>query len=381
MPSLDRAALEAVLAPLERATPLPSWAYVDAAIFDLEREAIWARAFRCVAREDDVAPPGAFLRAPLTSAGVLVVRGPDLACRGFHDVCPHRGAPVALGDMGRASALRCPYHGWRFDLAGRLVDEGAAPLPERCARADFGLAPVRVDALHGLLFATLDAGAPPIERALAGAPERLARTSPRHTRLARRVTYDVAANWKLVVENFQESCHFPGVHPALEALTPTRRAGSILGDGAWLAGTMELDGDAETVSTTGRLDGRPLLVGTTEADRRTVLDALAFPSLLVSVQPDYLLTYLIAPIDVARTRVTADLALHPAALRPGEPCPPSLAEFWDKVNAEDRAIVERQQLGHASGAYVPRAFSTVEDGVHAFQGRVARALLDAEARA
>ncbi len=376
-PPIDRAALEAVLLPLDRATPLPARAYVDPGVFAVELDRIWDRSWRCVGREDDVIAPGAWLRAPLTQAGVLVVRGEDLAIRAFHDVCPHRGAPLAVGDAGRATSLRCPYHGWQFDLAGRLRGEGAAPLCAGRSRADFALAPVRVEAAHGLLFACLSADAPPIEAAIAGVPARIVRTSPRHTRLARRVEYVVAANWKLVVANFQESCHFPGVHPALEAITPTSRASSCLGDGAWLGGTMELEDGAETVSTTARLDGRPRLVGTSDEDRRTIFDALLFPGLLISVQPDYLLTYRLDPVDVARTRVVADLALHPAALRPGEPCPAAIADFWDRANAEDRAIVERQQLGVASGAFVPRAYSAVEDGVHAFEQRVARALIEA----
>ena len=179
--------------------------------------------------------------------------------------------------------------------------------------------------------------------------------------------WEVAANWKLLVENFQESHHFPLVHPGLEALTPFAASRSVVTDGPWQGGVMALREGVESVSQSGRLNGRPLIAGA------EVCDALVAPALLTSLQPDYLLTYRLMPLAVDRTRVVGEIALHPAALVPGD-LHADLTEFWDRTNAEDRDICERQQRGLASRAASPRCYAPSEDGVVAFDRWVARGL-------
>lgn len=200
--------------------------------------------------------------------------------------------------------------------------------------------------------------------------QRLSGPSLRHLRLGRRAGYAVAANWKLLVENFQESHHFPGVHPGLERLTPSSRADSRLGDGPWLGGTMDIVGGAETVSLDGLLHGRPTLAGTRAEDRLQVFDAFLFPALLWSVQPDYLLTYRLTPLSPGETHVVADIHFHPAAFSADFDASEVFA-FWDRVNEEDRSICERQQRALRSRGHPPGRYTSVEDGVHAFDRLVA----------
>ena len=125
----------------------------------------------------------------------------------------------------------------------------------------------------------------------------------------------VRANWKVLVGNFQESHHFPSVHPGLEKRTPWATSSSLIRSEAWLGGTMELAPDCETVSLSGRRNGRPFVAA--EADRRRVRDALVFPLWLTSLQPDYLLTYRLAPLAVDRTLVVAEIHVHPGAQAKG----------------------------------------------------------------
>lgn len=353
---LSSADLHAVLAPLDSARPLPARAYWDEDVFAFDQAEIFGRSWLCVGREDELSRPGEWLLAPLTPAGVLVVRGADLELRAFHNVCRHRAATLVDGACGRLDHLECPYHGWTYELSG---------------------------ALFGFLFVTLDPGAPALESALGGAPPWLSRPELRSLRRGRRVEYEVAANWKLCVENFQESHHFPRVHPGLERLTPCDDAvswdmggtgGKGGAGGPWLGGIMELAPGAETVSTSAARRARPLVVP--EAERRRVRDAMLFPGLLTSLQPDYLLTYRLTPRAPDRTLVVADTYFHPAAFVPGF-APDDVFAFWDAVNREDRAICERQQRGIRAPGYAPSAYAMVEDGVHAFDGMVARRYLSA----
>ncbi|WP_437931419.1 aromatic ring-hydroxylating dioxygenase subunit alpha [Sorangium sp. So ce291] len=378
---LSSADLRAVLAPLDSARPLPARAYWDEDVFAFDQAEIFGRSWLCVGREDELSRPGEWLLAPLTPAGVLVVRGADLELRAFHNVCRHRAATLVDGACGRLDHLECPYHGWTYELSGAL--RAAPHAPPGFDRGAHGLLRARAGALFGFLFVTLDPGAPALESALGDAPPWLSRPELRSLRRGRRVEYEVAANWKLCVENFQESHHFPRVHPGLERLTPCDEAvswgvGGTGGKGGaagpWLGGIMDLAPGAETVSTSAARGARPLVVP--EAERRRVRDAMLFPGLLTSLQPDYLLTYRLTPRAPDRTLVVADTHFHPAAFVPGF-APGDVFAFWDAVNREDRAICERQQRGIRAPGYAPSAYAMVEDGVHAFDGMVARRYLSA----
>lgn len=365
MPPLPllRGDLEATLAPYAEARPLPPHVCWDDEVFAFDRDEIFGRAWLSAGHESEIAEPGSFLVAPVTPEGVVITRAGDGVVRAFYNVCRHRGATLVDAPCGRAEALACPYHQWVYGLDGRLR---SAP----GARDTADLVPVRVASWSGFLFVNLDPDAADLDDAIAGAPPWLASLPP--LRLAGRAVHEVRANWKLCVENFQESHHFPLVHPGLEALTPMERATSVIGDGPWLGGVMEIIGGAETVSASGRRHGRPFLVP--EDARRRVLDAHLFPGLLTSLQPDYFLTYRLHPIAPDRTRIVADTWVAPD-------CPAGavadVLSFWERVNAEDRAICERQQLGVRSRGFAPVGYARVEDGVHAFDRLVARRYVEA----
>jgi Rieske 2Fe-2S family protein len=315
----------------------------------------------------------------------------DLTLRGFHNVCQHRGACLVEPGARRAARLVCPYHGWTYELDGRLRSTPAVSRPPEAApgaRDSTGgmatgaprgtvapgawdLAAAAVADVAGLIFAC--AGEPwgPAEEAFAGLPEELARSPLRRLRLGRRVEHEARANWKLLAENFLESHHFPPVHPELERLTPTARAGTLAPRGAWFGGTMEIQEGHETVAPGGALAGRPLLGGAA----RVVRDYLLFPSCMLSVQPDYLLVYRLWPEAAALTRITSEIWFAPATAADPSFDPTPVFSFWDRVNAQDRAICERQQRGLASPGYRGGCYVAVEESCHRFAAMVARSYL------
>jgi Rieske 2Fe-2S family protein len=359
-----------VLAPFGEATSLPPAAYYDDAVFACEQARIFDRAWLCAGREEDVALPGQWVRAPVVPEGVLVVRGADLGLRAFYNVCRHRGAPLTSDPCGRSAELRCPYHGWTYELSGAL--KAAPNAASGIDRAAHALSELRVDVWQGFVFLALGGGAPPLAEALALAPPWLTEAPLSQARRARAVEYEVSANWKLLVENFQESDHFTQIHPSLERLTPNRAARSVLSQGGWLGGTMTFAEGVETVSRSGKRSGRPFLASPNY--RRQVSDAMLFPTLLTSLQPDYLLTYRLTPLAPTKTAVIAETFVHASAGAPDAAVDMGdVFAFWDVVNAEDRSICERQQVGVRSRSYRASRYSAVEDGVHAFDRRVALA--------
>lgn len=369
---MDQGELRAVLEPFERAHPLPRAAFVDPSSLDLEERAIFSSSWIPVAHEADLERPGDWVRAPLRGEHVIVVRGADLDLAALAAVCSHRGTLLCEGDAGHLPdlQLRCPYHRWSYATDGALLEApGAVP-----GDSVPGLVRLPLETRAGVVFVNLDADAPSLEESWAKGPPWLAPERFLALDRVKRTDHEVRANWKVLVGNFQESHHFPSVHPSLEGRTPWTRSSSLTEGGAWLGGVMELSPGFETVSESGRLHGRPFVAAT--EDRGRVLDALVFPLWLTSLQPDYLLTYRLAPLAVDRTAVTAEIHMHPGARAAGV----DLADvftFWERTNAEDRAICERQQRGLSARHGAPLRYATSEDGLHAFERLVAARYLRA----
>ena len=318
------------------------------------RETSFDHAWSCVGRVEDLGATGTWLRVPLTTAGVLVVRGEDGALRAFHAVCPHRGSTMPLGTHGCSQLLKCPYHGMTFQLDGASNQSEVGPL-----------SPVRVEVANGFVLVTSSSDAP----CEVGEMPPWLRELPKLRRV-RRVAYDVAANWQLVLENFQETLHFPHVHPELEEITPSARAetwapSAGAGSGPWMGGMMPIVDGAETVSMSRTRMGRPLI-----GDPRVVHDAMRFPNLMTSLQPDYLLTFVIFPKGESETHVIACTYFHEDA--PDDPeVVKDVTDFWDRVYLQDKEAVERQQVGLSSPGARPPTYTSVEEGAEAV-ARMAR---------
>ncbi|MBK6535945.1 MAG: Rieske 2Fe-2S domain-containing protein [Deltaproteobacteria bacterium] len=348
-------------------SPFPREAYTDPSRFARELDLLFRAHGFAAASADDLGRPGAWVRVPMPDDRLVVARDAGLSLHLLRDVCRHRGVALLEGDQGTLSSLQisCPYHSWRYDLAGSLLRAPGAP--DGLDHADHGLRAGHVAPLLTSLFAypTLPSSAPSL-------PPWLASLELASLRRARRLSWEVDANWKLLVENFQESHHFPTVHPGLEALTPWRDSHSLVEADGWLGGVMSLRDEVETVSTTGLLRGRRPIVPASL--RRLVHDAWIAPNLLTSLQPDYLLMYRLHPLAPGRTRVVGEVFVHRAT--PDDAGLDEVFAFWDRTNAEDRAVCERQQLGMAS-RWEGGVYATSEDGTRAFDRWVA-SRLDAE---
>jgi Rieske 2Fe-2S family protein len=353
--------------PLGEARGLPRAAYDDESVFEHER-ARWLRpAFHLVGREADWISPGTVRLETVLGQEIIVARAPDLRLRGFFNVCRHRGSALLDGHLTRAGTIDCPYHGQTYDLTGRAR---ATPSSARDGQAPClvppgeGLRPVRVATWGGFVFASLthDEHAPSLETTLSPIPSEVSTLGLRSLVRAHQSTWELAANWKLVVENFLESHHYPRVHPSLETLTPHARAETLSDAFPWNGGLTIIEPSAETVSLGGTRGGRAFLPGLAADERDRVRDYHVSPTLLISRQPDYLLTYRVEPLTVGRTKLTYDVLVHPANAGPHD----DVSAFWDRTNAEDARAIERQQRGISSWGYEPGRLAPVEDGLLRF---------------
>nr|MDQ3043959.1 hypothetical protein [Chloroflexota bacterium] len=185
-------------------------------------------------------------------------------------------------------------------------------------------------------------------------------------RRARQIDYDVRANWKIIIENYAECYHCPGVHPQLNQITPYNLGEWIPSMGPWAGSWMEVVGDYETLSTDGATHGRAFVSGTTATDHKRVYYFELWPNMLISLHPDYLMVHRVWPVEPGRTSITCEWFFAPEAMdQPGFD-PGDAVEFWDLTNRQDWEVCELQQKGTGSPAYTPGRYSAIESGVHSF---------------
>ena len=177
--------------------------------------------------------------------------------------------------------------------------------------------------------------------------------------------YDVEANWKVIVENYQECYHCSMIHPELCRVSPPTSGENIERDGNWVGGWMELREGAETMSLDGR-SGGVAMARLDEHELSTVMYVAVLPNLLISLHPDYVMTHLLVPITPDRTRITCSWAFPREVAEKPDFSPAYAVDFWDLTNRQDWAVCELQQLGTASDVYTPGRYSLMEDMVHAF---------------
>ena len=330
---LDHAA--AWLQPQPRATALalPADCYADPGLHAFERDAVFARGWQLVAHAAQVAQAGDHALAEIAGVPLLVVRGDDGVLRALHNVCRHRAGPLATCDGRGAQALTCRYHGWTYALDGRLR---GAPEMGRAAQFDpatIRLPQARVAEWQGLVFAALDQHAPPFAQLVEGINVRLAEAGHQLDtyRFDRRVTYDLACDWKVYVDNYLEGYHVPCVHPALDRLLDARSY------------TTQIAGWHSLQSSPIRpVADAPAVYGSGEA-----LYYFVYPNTMLNCLPGRLQTNRVLPLAVGRCRVEFDFFYAPAAAAQAE----ADARFSDEVQREDIGICEAVQRGLASGSY------------------------------
>ncbi|MEO8476187.1 MAG: RHO alpha subunit C-terminal catalytic domain-containing protein [Actinomycetota bacterium] len=168
--------------------------------------------------------------------------------------------------------------------------------------------------------------------------------------VAARHSYEIAANWKLLHENYQECYHCSEIHPELCRVTPPDSGYSYDMHGLFVGGPMDLYPDAETMSLDGRSHGVPLR-GLNDVQLREVGYFGVFPNLLISPHPDYVLTHRVEPLGPGRSYVECEWLFAPEALELDGFSPDYAVEFWDLTNREDWAACESLQRSAASRGY------------------------------
>ena len=360
-------------ADLHKATGLNPDCYAGEEFFALEQVRVFERAWVIVGTSPEVAEPGRLLVRRVGRRSILISRDNEGVLRGFYNTCRHRGTELAEADCDVAGTIRCPYHRWSYGLDGVLK---ATPrfddVPRQdFNRSDFSLLGVRVDTWGPLLFACLDAETPPLAEWLGDLPERMAGYGFESWRIQEEATVEIAANWKLISENFQEYYHLTWVHPELAKISRVKDHYRYQGPGMYCGQT--------TTPVTGTAGDAwlvlPVAEGLDESDATSGRHLAVYPNVIFSVLPNHVFVMRLEPIAPGLTRETCTFLL-PAST------PPVTADdmaatrdFWIDINNEDIDICQRGQRGLTYGHIEPGPLAPrFEQPLHRFHNMLADCL-------
>jgi Rieske 2Fe-2S family protein len=334
--------------------------YTSGPVFTAEQDQIFEKMWFCAARSGDLADPGQFKTVQVGRESVLVVRGRDGALRAFLNVCRHRGATICTEPSGAVKRnLQCPYHAWTYALDGKLVaapnlgslkDESGAGID----RYKYGLVPVALTEWLGYAWVCLADEPPSFADEVIGEvthrlgdPAAIDHYAIENLSVGHRVVYDVAANWKLIVENFMECYHCATIHPELTEVLPEFAKGLAaqyyVGHGA------EFGSDVSGFTVDGSA-GFDTLPGVTEDQDRRYYAITVKPTVFVNLVPDHIIFHRMYPMAPDRTVVECDWLYTPEVVEQGRDVSRSV-ELFHRVNEQDFEACERTQPAMSSRAY------------------------------
>jgi Rieske 2Fe-2S family protein len=341
-------------------------AVTDPNIFDTETEKIFERNWICVGRTTDLDPNSNCLPVEIENHLLLVVRSSDGLLKCFHNICRHRGSRLvdehSCSKVG--SKIACPYHAWAYDRDGNLVSAPNMTETEGFDRNDFGLKEVACREWEGFIWINHQ-GSNDFEAFIGTLSELVKPWGIGELKTHATIEYVVAANWKLIFQNYSECYHCPSVHPALNRLTPYKDSTNDLESGPILGGPMKLAADAKTMSMDGVAVGQ-ILPGLDQEQSRTIAYYTISPTMFLSVHPDYVLVHRLERWAIDQTRVVCEFLFHPESMAtPGFSAQPAI-KFWDMTNRQDWRVCELAQMGMSSDGYEPGPYSNLESVVAAF---------------
>lgn len=349
---------------------LPRDAYVGAEWFERERDRVFESQWFSVGRGEEIPEPGDHLVCDVVGESVIVTRRRDAGLSAYVNLCRHRGsrlsdapgkpAQTRVGPSGTfKGSIQCPYHAWTYSLDGRLraapfLDEG-----DGLAKEDLPLHHVGVETWGGFIWVHLqpDAAAP-LDSQFQGGSTFLANYPLDDLRVTSRLVYDVAANWKAILENYNECYHCGPVHPELVELVPAfrRRGGSDLD---WESGIPHREG-AWTFTISGTSSRRPF-PGLTEEEKTRHKGLLIYPNLMLSVSADHIAAFSLFPHGPDSTTIVCDFLFHVDEIATDDFDASDAVEFWDVVNLQDWRVCEGVQRGMTSRRFDTGFYAPMED--------------------
>lgn len=351
--------------PLARARTIPGSWYADPEIYEAERRFVFGDTWQYVGRLEPVGEPGGFFTTEIAGEPIVMVRGDDGVLRGFYNVCRHRAAKVVCDEEGKATRLRCRYHGWTYDLAGRLRGTPEFDGVVGFQRENEGLVPLALATWGPLVWVHPGASPPALLDYLDPLPARTSSQDVAAVRFAERREYQVACNWKVCIDNFLDGgYHVNTVHTGLaDVLDYAQYRTEVAGNTSVQISPLKPP-EAGKDQSVGRV--------------RTGTHAYywwVFPNFVMSLYQGILITSVFMPCGPASTRVAIDFFFADVDSAQAREFITQSIAVSDRIQGEDNSICEEVQQGLASRSYSAGRYSVSREiAIHHFHCLLAQRL-------
>jgi choline monooxygenase len=351
--------------PLAKARTIPASWYFDPEIYQAECRAVFGQSWQVAGRADQVREPGSFVTTEIAGEPVLVVRDADGILRAFSNVCRHRAARVAHEPEGKVSRLRCRYHGWTYDLTGRLRGTPEFDGVEEFCKEEQGLPRLEAATWGPIAWAQLQAtpaARSSLESFLAPLPEKTAGMQLQCLRFFERREYVLACNWKVFVDNYLDGgYHVNTIHPGL-------------------AGVLDYSQYRTEVSGNTSVQSSPV-ASNSEGETGNVRSGgwayywWIFPNFMLNLYDGIMDTNLVLPLGADRCKVIFDFYFANTEGADAQRFAHDSIAVAHQIQEEDLGICEDVQRGLASRSFDTGRFSVRREaaGYH-FHRLLARSL-------
>ena len=360
--------------------------YTDPSVYRAELERIIYPNWFVAGHRSEWRDAGDFRVFEVADESAIIVQGEDGELRAFANVCRHRGSRVCLEASGQARAFSCPYHGWKYALDGRLI--AARSMPDDFDKGDYQLHPASLGVVHGVVLVSFSESPPSLDGATRDLEAPMRALDFAGLKVAARRSYDIPANWKLAVENYQECYHCSTAHPEyarMHTLTVDHRRRGALQQGLQqnLAGSPLPDCVIDRLDTkaragemgygysrtalfdgyvTGSRDGQPVapLLGELESYDGGASDFSFGAFSFMLAYSDHVVCYVFKPVDLENSRCEITWLVRGDAEEGTDYDVDELVWLWDITTKADLKIITDNYLGVKSRYYEPGPFSEME---------------------
>ena len=356
---------------------LPGKYYHSEEIYEEEVEKIFYKFWVYACRAEEISSVGDYKLIKVANESLILVRDKSHEVKALFNVCRHRGTQLCDKPKGifKSKSIQCPYHAWTYALDGKLLNAPLMKEGHGFQKDDCALHQASVHIWEGFVFINLDKNPAPFEVQMEALMGKFTDWKIDELRIAHHIKYELNCNWKLILQNYQECYHCPGVHPLLTELTPVQSAQHDYSKGAVIGGFMDLSKDGGSMTMTGEA-AAPSICNVSGDDLKRIYYYSVFPNMLLTPHPDFVLFHHITPLGpekiindcywLFRPEIINDLKAQ-AGIK-------SAVEFWDLTNKQDWKVCEQMQTGTKSTRFTRGFYSGREDILYQLDLELLKAL-------
>ena len=356
---------------------LPGKYYHKEEIYKEEVEKIFYKFWIYACRAEEIPLIGDYKLIQVEDESLILVRDKSYEIKALFNVCSHRGTQLCNEPKGNFNkkSIQCPYHAWTYGLDGKLLGAPLMKEGDGFNKEDCALHQAHVHLWEGFIFISLAENPELFEIQMEALMGKFSDWKMGELRIAHHVKYEVNCNWKLILQNYQECYHCPGVHPLLSQLTPVQSAQHDFSKGAVIGGFMDLTKERGSMTIDGNAAAPPLY-DVSGDDLQRIYYYSVFPNMLLTPHPDFVLFHRITPLGPGKIITDCYWLFHPEVIKDGQAQDGirSAVEFWDLTNQQDWKVCEQMQTGTKSNRFTRGYYSGREEILHTLDKELLKAL-------